>query len=83
MAGKQITHKDRLDQDLAVGDCVAYPSGNSLVIGVITKFNPKMIKVSKLPAGRFSWETNKYPVDLIKLDSSAVTMYLLKNQVSA
>jgi hypothetical protein len=45
MAAKQITHKDRLDQDLAVGDCVAYPSSNSLVIGVITKFNPKMIKV--------------------------------------
>lgn len=79
MAGKQITHKDRLDQNLEVGDCVAYPSSNSLVIGVIVKFNPKMIKVSQLPAGRFSWETNKYPVDLIKLDSSAVTMYLLKN----
>ena len=79
MAVKQITHKDRLDQDLAVGDCVAYPSSNSLVIGVITKFNPKMIKVSQLPAGRHSWETNKYPTDLVKLDSSAVTMYLLRN----
>lgn len=82
MAVKQITHKDRLDQDLAVGDCVAYPSGNSLEIGVIVKFNPKMIKVSKLPAAKYSWETNKYPTDLVKLDSSAVTMYLLKNQTS-
>lgn len=80
MAKELPLHKDRLDQTLNEGDCVAYPSGNSLVIGTITKINPKMLKVTAVGAkGYWARGTNKYPEDLIKLNGEEVTMYLLKN----
>ena len=74
-------HKDVLGQQLAVGDCVVYPVSNSMYVGVITKFNPKMVKVKRV-GSRSSWEQNKYPADLAKVSGAEVTMYLLKNQKS-
>ena len=76
-----INHKDVLGQTLAVGDCVVFPSSNTMYVGVITKFNPKMIKVKRVGKNR-SWEQNKYPSDLAKVSGTEVTMYLLKNQSS-
>lgn len=75
-----IQHKDLLGRNLAVGDAVCYPVSNSLVIGTVTKLNPKMIKVKKV-GSKSLWgsEVNKYPVDIIKLDSSEITFYLLQN----
>lgn len=79
MAKEEIVHKDRLGRDLKVGDCVAYPAGNTLVIGVIKKLNPKMVGVSALGKAR-TWGSakNKYPMDCVRLDGPEVTMYLLK-----
>jgi hypothetical protein len=69
-------HQDKLGQDLAVDDCVTFPAHNSLVIGKVIKLNNKMVKVRSVK-NTMTW--NKYPDDLIKLDSSVVTLYLLKN----
>jgi hypothetical protein len=71
-------HKDKLGQDLAVNDCIAFPDSNTLFIGKIVKLNPRMITVVKI-GGKTSFTTRKYPADLIRLESEAVTLYLLKN----
>lgn len=71
-------HQDLLGQPLALGDAVVYPSSNSMYVGMITKINPKMIKVKRV--GSFRWEQSKYPNDLVRVHGSEVTMYLLKNQ---
>lgn len=70
-------HCDILGQPLAVGDCVVYPSSNSMYVGTVVKLNPKMVKVKKI--GRSKWEQNKYPQDLARVSGPEVTMYLLKN----
>lgn len=77
MAKEIPQHKDKLGRSLKEGDCVAYPSSNTLYIGIIEKFNPKMIGIKSL--GRRS-KVNKYPFDIVLLDGPEVTMYLLANQ---
>jgi len=71
-------HKDKLGRTLKVGDCVAYPSSNSLVIGTIRKINPKMIGVTAVGNRRWGSEKNKYPSDCVLLEGPEVTMYLIK-----
>lgn len=75
-----IVHKDKLNNELAVGDFVAYPSRNSLEFGKVMKLNNKMVgvipAVSKYPV---YGNTNKYPSDLVRLDPQDMTWYLLKN----
>lgn len=81
MTKELIVHKDRLGRDLKVGDCVAYPSGNTLVIGVVKKLNPKMVGVSALgKSNRCGNPKNKYPIDCVRLDGPEVTMYLLRGE---
>jgi len=75
-----VTHYDKMGRQLDEGDCVAYPEHNSLYIGTIIKINPKMIKVQKVGStGYWARGTNKYPNDVVKLDSADVTLYLLKH----
>lgn len=77
---KTPEHYDKLGRLLGEGDCVAFPSANTLCIGTITKVNPKMLKVKQLGStGYWARGTNKYPSDLVKLEGEDVTMYLLKN----
>ncbi len=75
-------HKDKLGIVLKEGDCVATASSNSLIIARVLRLTPKMVRIKqvKLPTQRYSWETNKYPSDVIKLDGPDVTMYLLRNE---
>ena len=80
MAKDLPEHYDKLGRLLSEGDCVAFPSSNTLCIGTITKVNPKMLKVKQLGStGYWARGTNKYPSDLVKLEGEDVTMYLLKN----
>lgn len=73
-------HYDKLGRLLSEGDCVAFPSSNTLCIGTIAKVNPKMLKVKQLGStGYWARGTNKYPSDLVKLEGEDVTMFLLKN----
>ena len=79
MAKELPVHRDQLGRELALGDCVAYPASNSLVIGVIRKLNPKMIGVKRIGTRGWGSEKNKYPNDCVKLDGPEVTMFIIKN----
>jgi hypothetical protein len=72
-------HRDQLGRLLKVGDCVAYPQSNSLVIGVVRKINPKMVGVRRIGKNGWGSEKNKYPVDCVRLDGPEVTMFIIKN----
>lgn len=75
----QPEHTDKLGHKINLGDFVAYPAHNSLEFGKVTKLNNKMVKVLKVPVGKYSSERNKYPIDMVRLDEKAMTWYLLKN----
>ena len=70
-------HRDKLGRLLKVGDCVAYPSSNSLIIGTVKKLTPKMVSVAMV-SSKYKWTQKKYPADLVLLEGPEVTMYLLK-----
>lgn len=73
-------HKDKLGRVIQLGDFVAYPQGNSLMVGRIIKLNRIMVKVQDLTKGRWkSSEVNKYPHDCVKLEAQDMTWYILKN----
>lgn len=73
-------HKDKLGRLISVGDFVAYPSRNSLEFGKVMKLNPKMVGVVPAVSNRPIYgNTNKYPVDLVRLEASDMTWYILKN----
>jgi len=74
-------HKDLFGQLISIGDCVVYPRSNMMMVGTVVKLNPKMIGVKAV--GARNWGScNKYPTELVKVNGSEVTMYLLKNQKS-
>jgi hypothetical protein len=68
-------HCDILGRTINLGDCVAMPMMNSLQIAKVSKLNPKMVQVSRIGS---RYTTNKYPSDLVILDSQDVTMFILK-----
>ena len=72
-------HRDKLGRLLKVGDCVAYPANNSLLIGLVKKINPKMIGVRRIGKNGWGSEKNKYPIDCVKLEGPEVTMFIIKN----
>ena len=80
MAKEIFEHKDKLGRVLAIGDCVVYPDGNTLDIGTIKKFSPKMIRVQEVPTGKWKGrEKSKYPNDMVKVEGPEVTMFLIKS----
>jgi hypothetical protein len=73
-------HPDKLGRELNMGDCVVYPQSNSMMIGTVIKFTPKMITVKTINSGGWlGYETRKYSSDVIKIEGPEVTMYLIKN----
>jgi hypothetical protein len=76
----ELKHPDKLGRNLEMGDCVVYPQSNSMMIGTVIKFTPKMITVKTINSGGWrGWETRKYSSDVIKIEGPEVTMYLIKN----
>ncbi len=78
---EEIKHYDKLGKLINVGDCVAAPYNNSLMISKVVKITPKMVKIKKFNTSSRSWhsgEYSKYPTDLVILDGADVTAYLLK-----
>jgi len=71
-------HKDLFGQTLEIDDCVVFPSSNSMYVGKVIKLNPKMVKVAQVGSKGYRSEQNKYPYELVKVQGSEVTMYLLK-----
>jgi len=75
-------HQDKLGRALVVGDAVAFPDHNGLMIGKITKLNPKMLSIQSLDTRRRKWndaDYRKYPYETVRLDAVDLTMYILKN----
>lgn len=68
-------HFDRVGKQLLVDDIVAYPDRNHLAIGKVKKLNPKMITIRSVEENSGAI---KYPNDLIKLEGTEITMFLLK-----
>lgn len=74
----EIVHKDKLGRELKIGDCVAYPSSNSLYVGTIKRMMPKMVEVEAI-GSKWRSSSNKYPFDLALLEGADVTFYVLAN----
>lgn len=71
-------HCDKLGREIALNQCVAFPSHNTLYIGKVIKLNSKMIKVEAL-GSKYKYEGNKYPQDVVIINDADVTMWLLRN----
>jgi hypothetical protein len=78
MAKSIPEHQDILGQGLNVDDCVAFAESGTMFIGKIKKLNPKLITITRL-GGKWSFIARKYPTDLVRLETEAVTFYLLRN----
>ena len=77
--------RDKLDQEIMIGDCVVYSLHNSLDLGIVVKINPKMVKIKKIEPPR-KWQSltyNRYPSDLVKIEGPVVSMYILKKSSGA
>lgn len=75
-----IEYVDKLGQPIKEGDCVAWPDHNTLQVGLIVKVNLKTVKVKLIEPPK-KWQPvtwNKYPHNVIRLNGSAVSMYILK-----
>jgi hypothetical protein len=80
MAKEIPVHKDKLGRVINIGDFVAYPIRNSLEFGKVMKLNNKMVGV--IPAVskyKIYGNTNKYPQDLVRLEASDMTWYMIKH----
>lgn len=80
-------HTDALGKDIFVNDYVAFPQGNKLMIGKVSKLSDKMViikAVVKKRVNRYTGEYietyRKYPKDSVVVDQDAgLTMYLIRN----
>ena len=73
--------RDKLDQEIKIGDCVVYSLHNSLDLGIVVKINPKMVKIKKIEPPK-RWESaqfNRYPSDCVKIEGPIVSMYIIKH----
>lgn len=88
---KQIQHFDKLDRELAVGDCVAFNSfyKHGLAIGTIVALKKTRSTVAYIPlkephrvsyVSDDSYEEDITSRDMIKLDSKEVMFHVLKNK---
>jgi len=82
-------HTDALGQDICVDDFVAFPQGNKLMIGKVTKLSDKMCIISTVSKKRIRKWTGeiittyrKYPNDTVRVDQNCagLTMYVIRNQ---
>lgn len=82
MTNKNYEHRDKLGRLINLDDFVATSHHNTLTVGKITKLNPKMVQVKIIdPALNYynGRSSNKYSNDVIIVDRSDVSLYLLKN----
>ena len=83
MLKESILHRDILGRELKIGNCVAYPFGNALVVGIVHKISSKMIGVTQVGNSTWNNKKNKYPKDCVLLDGPEVTLFLIKNSSSS
>jgi hypothetical protein len=78
MKKEPVVHYDKLGREIKLDDCVVLPSHNNLCIGKVNKLNPKMVGIKEVGTHRYLGTWNKYPSDLVIIESADLTMYLLK-----
>jgi hypothetical protein len=77
---KNFEHYDIFNNLIKVNDFVVSNwYGNDLQVCVVTKINPKMIKLRKVVSNSKTFK-NKYPKECLKVNSDDVTMYILGNK---
>ena len=77
MVKPEIQHYDKLGEEIFPGDYVVAPYASRMsMIARVVKLNPKMLTILKLGARS---SANTYPAEVVKLDPSKVTMYMLRN----
>jgi len=73
---------DILGVPITEGIPVGYANGNAMLIGIVEKLTPKMIKIRKVRSSKKTYRSNptllRYPHDVIVLDQKQVTIYMLK-----
>jgi hypothetical protein len=69
-------HKDLLGNTITNNCSVVYPTHNQLGVGTIHHVTPKMVCIH--PIGKPSIH-RKYPYEVLVVDDSKVTLYILKN----
>lgn len=77
-----IIHKDAIGQELALEDIVAMPISTSLLrIGRIKKISAKTIQLIEIDT-KSTWRSTsrKYPSEVVKLEGSYVTRWLLSKE---
>ena len=74
----ETPHRDKLGVPLAVGDYVAWPYRNSLRFGRIETMHPKKVTVADVGVN-WVMERLHYPENLMKVDGSSVTWWMIKN----
>ena len=77
-------HKDILGNAITVNASVVVPEGRrSLRVGVVERLTPKMVAVKIVGNRGFRSERLLYPKDILVVEDSRVTLYLLKHQQPA
>lgn len=76
-----IEHRDRLGRIIKIGDFVAAADDNHLSVGTICRIHPKMIQYQTISSVKFCHgrRVNKYPYDVVVVEGSEVSMFILKN----
>jgi len=80
-------HVDALGKFISIDDYVAFPQGNKLMIGKVTRLSNKMLIIESIIKKRVNKYTGnctetyrKYPKDSVIVDKDAgLTMYVIKN----
>lgn len=74
-------HKDILGNVINPGDSAVIPNGNrDLRVGVVERLTPKMVAVKIVGNGGWRSEKLLYPGDILIVNDSKITLYLLKHQ---
>lgn len=80
-------HVDALGKDIHVGDYVAFPQANKLMIGKVSRLSNKMLIIEAVIKKRINRRTGdyvetyrKYPKDSVIVDKDAgLTMYVIRH----
>ena len=75
---KEPEHKDMFDVILSVGDVVITPYSNMLSVGRIERMTKKMIQLKGINHRYI--RRLVYPIDCMKIDSEAATMFILRTE---
>ena len=72
-------HRDIFGRVISEGSYVAFPAQNTLSIGTVGRCTAKMVRVHPIKGYRAKDGMLKYAHELVTVEGSDVTFYILKN----